>query len=57
MCAASVFDPGCSSGLQASPRSVENHVSSIFAKLDLADEPTVHRRVKATLLFLTESSH
>jgi DNA-binding NarL/FixJ family response regulator len=42
--------------LHASPRSVENHVSSIFAKLDLADEPTLHRRVKATLLFLAESS-
>jgi DNA-binding NarL/FixJ family response regulator len=36
-------------------RGVEKHINSIFAKLALSDEPDVHRRVKAVLLFLTES--
>lgn len=35
-----------------SERSVEKHIGSIFAKLRLADEPDVNRRVKAVLLYL-----
>jgi DNA-binding NarL/FixJ family response regulator len=35
-----------------SERSVEKHIGSIFAKLQLADEPDVNRRVKAVLLYL-----
>jgi DNA-binding NarL/FixJ family response regulator len=37
-------------------RSVEKYVHSIFAKLHLAWEENVHRRVKAVLLFLAEES-
>jgi DNA-binding NarL/FixJ family response regulator len=33
---------------------VEKHISSIFSKLGLSEEPAVHRRVKATLIFLAE---
>ena len=35
-----------------SERTVEKHIKVIFAKLGLADEPDVNRRVKATLLYL-----
>jgi len=31
---------------------VEKHISSIFSKLGLGEEPAVHRRVKATLIYL-----
>ena len=31
---------------------VEKHISSIFSKLGLSEEPEVHRRVKATLIYL-----
>ena len=37
-------------------RSVEKYVHSIFAKLHLAWEENVHRRVKAVLLYLGEES-
>jgi len=33
---------------------VEKHISSIFSKLGLSEEPAVHRRVKATLIYLAE---
>jgi DNA-binding NarL/FixJ family response regulator len=36
-----------------SERSIEKHIGSIFAKLGLADEPDVNRRVKAVLVYLT----
>ena len=32
--------------------SVEKHINSIFSKLGLSEEPEIHRRVRATLLFL-----
>ena len=36
-------------------RSVEKHVNSIFAKLDLPEGEDVSRRVKAALMYLAES--
>jgi len=38
--------------LVLSERAVEKHINSIFSKLALSQEPDVHRRVKAVLLFL-----
>ena len=40
------------SALVLSERAVEKHINSIFSKLALSEEPDVHRRVKAVLLFL-----
>jgi DNA-binding NarL/FixJ family response regulator len=37
-------------------RAVEKHINSIFMKLNLADAPDVSRRVKAALLFLSETN-
>ena len=34
---------------------VEKHISAIFSKLGLTEEPAVHRRVKATLIYLAEA--
>jgi len=39
--------------LVLSERAVEKHINSIFSKLVLSEEPDVHRRVKAVLLFLS----
>ena len=36
-------------------RAVEKHINSLFHKLDLTEEPDVHRRVMAVLAFLRES--
>jgi DNA-binding NarL/FixJ family response regulator len=36
-------------------RAVEKHVNSIFSKLDLPETDDVSRRVKATLIYLSES--
>jgi DNA-binding NarL/FixJ family response regulator len=41
------------SSLVLSERAVEKHINSIFSKLSLSEEPDVHRRVKAVLLFLS----
>jgi DNA-binding NarL/FixJ family response regulator len=38
--------------LSLSERAVEKHINSIFSKLGLSEEPNVHRRVKAVLLYL-----
>ena len=38
--------------LIVSPRTVEDHVSSIFRKLGLHAEPEVHRRVLAAVIYL-----
>jgi DNA-binding NarL/FixJ family response regulator len=35
-------------------RAVEKHINAVFSKLGLAEEPDVHRRVKAVLVFLGE---
>jgi DNA-binding NarL/FixJ family response regulator len=40
--------------LHLSEGAVEKHISSIFSKLGLSEEPAVHRRVKATLIYLAE---
>jgi DNA-binding NarL/FixJ family response regulator len=40
--------------LGLSERAVEKHINSLFAKLHLTEEPDVHRRVKAVLLYLSE---
>jgi DNA-binding NarL/FixJ family response regulator len=37
-------------------RAVEKHINSIFSKLGLSEEPDVHRRVKAVLVFLADQS-
>jgi DNA-binding NarL/FixJ family response regulator len=42
------------SSLVLSERAVEKHINSLFAKLGLGEEPDVHRRVKAVLLYLAD---
>jgi len=42
--------------LVLSPRAVEKHINSIFAKLGLADEPDSHHRVRAVLLYIAATS-
>jgi DNA-binding NarL/FixJ family response regulator len=39
--------------LSLTVRAVEKHINAIFSKLSLAEEPSVDRRVKAVLLFLS----
>ena len=41
--------------LHLSVRMVEKHINSIFSKLGLGEEPDVHRRVKAVLIYLSET--
>jgi DNA-binding NarL/FixJ family response regulator len=41
--------------LTVSERAIEKHTNSIFSKLGLTEEPDVNRRVKAVLLFLSDS--
>ena len=38
--------------LHLTERAVEKHINAIFSKLGLSEEQTVHRRVKATLIYL-----
>ncbi|MBX7071065.1 MAG: response regulator transcription factor [Microthrixaceae bacterium] len=38
-----------------SERAVEKHISSLFSKLGLTEEPDTHRRVKAVLLYLADA--
>jgi len=40
--------------LMLSERAVEKHINSLFSKLGLSEEPSVHRRVKAVLLYLAD---
>jgi len=46
---------GIADSLSLSERAVEKHINAIFSKLDLTEEPDVHRRVKATLTYLAET--
>ena len=41
--------------LVLSERAVEKHANAIFAKLGLSEEPDLNRRVKAVLLYLSET--
>ena len=43
--------------LGLSERAVEKHINSVFSKLGLSEEPDVHRRVKAVLLYLADQPH
>ena len=44
-------------GLHLTDRAVEKHINSIFSKLGLGDEQDVHRRVRATLIYLAAQPH
>jgi DNA-binding NarL/FixJ family response regulator len=45
---------GIAATLFMSLRVVEKQINSIFSKLQLGEEPDVHRRVKAVLQYLAE---
>ncbi len=45
-------DAAVAAALAVSERAVEKHINSVFSKLGLSEEPDVHRRVKAVLVFL-----
>jgi DNA-binding NarL/FixJ family response regulator len=45
---------GIATALSLSERAVEKHINSLFSKLGLSEEPDVHRRVKAVLVYLSE---
>jgi DNA-binding NarL/FixJ family response regulator len=47
---------GIEQALHLSTSTIEQHVNSIFAKLQLSDAP-VHRRVAAVLAFLDDAGH
>jgi DNA-binding NarL/FixJ family response regulator len=40
--------------LVLSARAVEKHINSLFSKLGISEEPEVHRRVKAVLVYLSD---
>jgi DNA-binding NarL/FixJ family response regulator len=50
--AAGESNPAIGAALHLSGSAVEKHVGSIFAKLQLAEEPSVNRRVAAVLAYL-----
>jgi DNA-binding NarL/FixJ family response regulator len=41
--------------LSLSERAVEKHINAIFSKLELSEEPQIHRRVKAALTYLAQT--
>jgi DNA-binding NarL/FixJ family response regulator len=45
---------GVAAALGLSERAVEKHINSVFSKLGLSEEPDVHRRVKAVILYLAD---
>jgi DNA-binding NarL/FixJ family response regulator len=47
---------GIAASLFLTERAVEKHINSLFHKLDLTEEPAVHRRVMAVLAFLREQA-
>lgn len=42
--------------LHLTDRAVEKHINAIFSKLGLSEEESVHRRVRATLIYLAEQT-
>ncbi len=46
---------GIAAALEVTPAAVEKHVTALFHKLDLTDEPYQHRRVMAVLTLLRAS--
>ena len=48
---------GIAASLALTERAIERHINAIFSKLALSAEKDVHRRVKAVLMFLSESGH
>jgi DNA-binding NarL/FixJ family response regulator len=47
---------GIAASLVLTQHAVEKHINSLFAKLDLGDDLDVHRRVRAVLIYLSESA-
>lgn len=47
---------GIAEALGLSERAVEKHINSVFAKLALSEAPDSHRRVKAVLLYLSDTA-
>jgi DNA-binding NarL/FixJ family response regulator len=45
---------GVAAALGLSERAVEKHINAVFSKLGLSEEPAVHRRVKAVLVYLAD---
>jgi DNA-binding NarL/FixJ family response regulator len=45
---------GIAAHLHLTERAVEKHINSIFSKLGLSEEESVHRRVRAALIYLAE---
>lgn len=51
--AAGKNNAGVANALGLTERAVQKHINSLFAKLGLSEEPEVHRRVKAVLMYLS----
>jgi DNA-binding NarL/FixJ family response regulator len=47
---------GVATALGLSERAVEKHINSVFSKLGLSEEPDVHHRVKAVILYLADQT-
>ncbi len=47
---------GIGAALFLTERAVAKHINALFAKLDLGEEQTSHRRVQAVLLYLAAAS-
>jgi DNA-binding NarL/FixJ family response regulator len=47
---------GIATDLFLTERAVEKHINAIFSKLGLSEEHDVHKRVKATVIYLAEQS-
>ncbi|HEV7679092.1 MAG TPA: response regulator transcription factor [Candidatus Dormibacteraeota bacterium] len=45
---------GIATTLSITDRAVEKHISGIFSKLGLSEEPDIHRRVTAALVYLSD---
>jgi DNA-binding NarL/FixJ family response regulator len=49
-------NPAIATHLHLTDRAVEKHINSIFSKLGLSEEESVHRRVRAALIFLADQA-